>query len=623
MSSKQNRYGVTLTISAPASNYGPTLITDIDVESGVDTVVLDIDNLPQYASAFVQLRNINKQFPDVRTIVFGGQVTNAEISNYMFPNVTNIVVQKQPHRYHRKMLVGRNGCLLIAVKNGNSIEYKLLNTFCKKPGEEIDLKDVYSIEDYAFEGCMSTNVINTNGITSLSRKSFANSAFHIGGDFTNGVKCFNGMIVDIDTTVKEIEIPEDARISGVDIPENFRFDKIIIHSRKSISAITNSTGGFFSGCNIPSDVLYMDFDNDEFNPSILTAIDTKAFKLSDKNRFCTEHDGVLYNRNGDTLICCSSKKTGALIIPEGVKYIADRSCSNIEISKLKLPDSLRSIGSFAFYNDKKLTEIDFGHGIKNLGSGEDDAIFFLCDALTSIEIPSNVESIGNNAFKGCRNLSSVIFNEGLEIVGPRAFQDCNLTEITIPKSVKKVHDFSFEGVKRVNIKGILPTYFLHSILKTDDGIQQDDLFDIVEITDGQNKLFFPMYLESGDKSILQQNLDCKTLAEVVEDKNFINRPGEYSKHLEVKQDMAIKIYGYNQNSEIRTYLRRAATSITKRYLAKKDEDRLVEFLKLNLMTMAAMNKILPQVKNAEMTSATAYLLNAINNAGGNKKTFRI
>ena len=80
---------------------------------------------------------------------------------------------------------------------------------------------------------------------------------------------------------------------------------------------------------------------------------------------------------------------------------------------------------------------------------------------------------------------------------------------------------------------------------------------------------------------------------------------------------------YNQNPEIRTYLRRAATSITKRYIAQKDEDRLVEFLKLNLMTMSAMNKILPQVKHAEMTSATAYLLNAINNAGGNKKTFRL
>lgn len=178
-------------------------------------------------------------------------------------------------------------------------------------------------------------------------------------------------------------------------------------------------------------------------------------------------------------------------------------------------------------------------------------------------------------------------------------------------------------MKRVNIKGILPAYFLHAILKTDNGMQYDDSFNIVEITDGQNKLFFPMYLESDDKSVLQHNLNYKTLAEVVEDENFISKPGEYSKHIEVKQDMAIKIYGHNQDSEIRTYLRRVATNITKRYISKKDEDGLVEFLKFNLMTTTVINKILPQVENAGMTSATAYLLNAINNAGGNQKTFKI
>lgn len=353
MSKGQSKNGVRLTINN-SSPYSTMIITDIDVEPGIDTVILDIGNsLPPYVSGEVQLKKVNKQFTDVKTLIFGGRVTSAEISNYMFPNVTHITVQAcSSKRYITKKLVGRNGCLMAVATSakGNIIEYKLLNTFCKKPGEEIDLKDVSSIEDYAFEGCMSTNVINTDDITTLSRKSFAGSAFHIGGDFTNGVKCFNRMIVDIDTTAKEI-----------DIPENFRFDKITIHSKKSISAITSNVGNFFSGCDIPCDVLYMDFENDEFDSSILRAINTKAFKLSDKNRFCAEYDGVLYNRNKDTLICCPSKKTGALIIPEGVKYIADYSCSKIDITKLKLPDSLRSIGNLAFSKDEKLTEIDFGH----------------------------------------------------------------------------------------------------------------------------------------------------------------------------------------------------------------------------------------------------------------------
>ena len=194
MSKGQSKNGVRLTINN-SSPYSTMIITDIDVEPGIDTVILDIGNsLPPYVSGEVQLKKVNKQFTDVKTLIFGGRVTSAEISNYMFPNVTHITVQEcSSKRYITKKLVGRNGCLMAVATSakGNIIEYKLLNTFCKKPGEEIDLKDVSSIEDYAFEGCMSTNVINTDGITTLSRKSFAGSAFHIGGDFTNGVKCFN------------------------------------------------------------------------------------------------------------------------------------------------------------------------------------------------------------------------------------------------------------------------------------------------------------------------------------------------------------------------------------------------------------------------------------------------
>lgn len=245
MSKKQSKDGVTLTINPPTSNYGIFNIVDIDVQPGVDSVTLDIDGLSRYSNFNVKLKNINKQFPDVRTLILDGHAYETEISNYMFPNVTNVIVQGPPAYYSRKVIVGRNGCLLNST--GSGVGYKLLNTFCKKAGEKIDLKDVCSIEDYAFAGCMSTNVINTDDITYLSKKSFANSAFQLGGSFVNGVKYINGMIVDIDTSAKEIDIPENVRISGVDIPENCRFDKITVHSKHSISAIVQNSGSLFDG----------------------------------------------------------------------------------------------------------------------------------------------------------------------------------------------------------------------------------------------------------------------------------------------------------------------------------------------------------------------------------------
>lgn len=168
MSKKQSKDGVTLTINTPASNYGIISIVDINVQPGVDKVVFDIDGLSRYNNFNVKLKNVNKQFPDVRTLILDERAYDTEISNYMFPNVTNVIVQGPPTPYSRRTIVGRNGCLLNST--GSGIGYKLLNTFCKKAGEKIDLKDVYSIEDYAFEGCMSTNVINTDDITCLSKK---------------------------------------------------------------------------------------------------------------------------------------------------------------------------------------------------------------------------------------------------------------------------------------------------------------------------------------------------------------------------------------------------------------------------------------------------------------------
>lgn len=82
MSKKQSKDGVTLTINTPASNYGIISIVDIDVQPGVDKVVLGIDGLPRYNNLNVKLKNVNKQFPDVKTLILDGRVYDIEISNY-------------------------------------------------------------------------------------------------------------------------------------------------------------------------------------------------------------------------------------------------------------------------------------------------------------------------------------------------------------------------------------------------------------------------------------------------------------------------------------------------------------------------------------------------------------
>ena len=72
-----------------------------------------------------------------------------------------------------------------------------------------------------------------------------------------------------------------------------------------------------------------------------------------------------------------------------------------------IPNSVRSIGNFAFCGCSALTSVVIGNNVESIGN---DA-FRYCVSLKSVVIPGKVESIGNNAFEGCSGLTSVTFND--------------------------------------------------------------------------------------------------------------------------------------------------------------------------------------------------------------------
>lgn len=73
-----------------------------------------------------------------------------------------------------------------------------------------------------------------------------------------------------------------------------------------------------------------------------------------------------------------------------------------------LPDSLRTIGSYAFRNNK-LKGVVIPASVTSIGS----SAFSGCSALTSITIPEAVTSIGSSAFYGCSSLYKSAYPSGL------------------------------------------------------------------------------------------------------------------------------------------------------------------------------------------------------------------
>ena len=155
-------------------------------------------------------------------------------------------------------------------------------------------------------------------------------------------------------------------------------------------------------------------------------------------------------------------KGGSVIIPDSVKSIGDwafSSCTNL--TSITIPGSVISIGTGAFKKCESLTDVTIPNSVTNIG---DDA-FCGCENLTRVFIPKSVSNIGCNAFTKCQGLadqkgfvivrsvlydyfgedSSVIIPNGVTSIGDGAFEECeSLTSITIPDSVTSIGDLAFE-----------------------------------------------------------------------------------------------------------------------------------------------------------------------------------
>ena len=93
-----------------------------------------------------------------------------------------------------------------------------------------------------------------------------------------------------------------------------------------------------------------------------------------------------------------------LIIPDSVTSIGNYAFRNCDsLTSVTIPDSVTSIGNYTFYDCDNLTSITIPDGVTTIG----ESAFYSCDGIRSISIPDSVTSIGQNAFYYCTSLSSV------------------------------------------------------------------------------------------------------------------------------------------------------------------------------------------------------------------------
>lgn len=112
-----------------------------------------------------------------------------------------------------------------------------------------------------------------------------------------------------------------------------------------------------------------------------------------------------------------------------------------EISRVIIPDSVKTIGSCAFKGCNNLTEVEMPEGLVTIKG----RAFDYCAALNNVKIPNSVTYIGDEAFQDCYNIKTVTIGTKVKNIGMRAFSCCTeLENITIPSSVKTIGNGAFE-----------------------------------------------------------------------------------------------------------------------------------------------------------------------------------
>ena len=203
------------------------------------------------------------------------------------------------------------------------------------------------------------------------------------------------------------------------VPEAYKYQGDLTISKKVVHGgiiftVTSIGDRAFLGCGLTSVTI----------PNSVTSIGENAFSGCDGLTSITIPNSVTSIGNNAFDDCDGLESI--VVDPGNTKYDSREDCnaiieteSNALIAGCKntvIPNSVTSIGDFAFYS---------------------------CYGLTSITIPNSVTSIGDNAFCNCSGLTSVTIGNSVTSIGYSAFSCSSLTSITIPNSVTSIGEMAF------------------------------------------------------------------------------------------------------------------------------------------------------------------------------------
>lgn len=354
----------------------------------------------------------------------------------------------------------------VAIPNDVTTINQQAFAYCNKLKNIIIPEGVATIGDRAFDRCESlTDIIIPNTVTTINNEAFS--------------ACFNLTSITIPASVTSIGtgvFESCTSLVGIYVDANNAFYADadgILYDKNFTSLITYPAGRKSTDFAIPDGVT--DIKEGSLSglggitvvniPKSVKNIETyslsgvgslRAIVVDEANEYYTSVDGVLFNKDCTEIIYYPYCKSGeSYTIPSGVERVAEGAFANSALASITIPNSVTSIGKFAFNYCRNLKKIEIPESVKSLGDGYSGCVFQGCSSLEEIIINNGVENIGDATFNHCTSLKKITIPDSVKTMGEYIFRGCtSLEEIKLSENIEHIYAGTFSecrGLKNITI----------------------------------------------------------------------------------------------------------------------------------------------------------------------------
>lgn len=559
------------------------------------------------------------QLDNIKRIYIGESIKLINIPNKVFPNVRE--VKSDNERYV-------SGTMLVEKRNYYTVSSDrliLLNSFCLREDEVLDLKGIAAIDENALTRCSAGTVINTEDVRRVDKAAFSRSNIPtrelpeeynvsmVGTIITdvNTKPGFNTCVIPADTTL----IAKNVFFRSNDVIDVRCKNSVFFRCRSSLW-ILNSTLIF----NAEDDI-----DEDKFEN-----LKECCVKIGPANKHYVDIDGIIYTSD--------------------MKHLVKSNQLDVDLRKIIVPDSVEKICKYAFYQDTSLESVEIPDSVKEIG----DYAFIGCRNITSLKLPDSIKKLGYRSLCGMNNLkeleipgsvddsnyccelegmtTTIKFGKGISEVHLSA--SCALTSyqsmvrrVELPSTVTKFNNYRREELAHVRVVTLqtenIPQNLLLAMVPEMRYKPKEYSYSSCEAL--KNEIYC---IQTPERTILvPSNISEQSIQEI---NDTLNRIGayipanlfRYCKDTKQKLPVAFLEWQNSHDETTKKYLKRNRKKLVQDLIEEGMDEALARFLKTGIYGKKEIQDVYDIIAEADsMKMSKAYALDII--GSGRKNAFRL